>query len=243
MLNAIPNTMLIGISPFEVPDCALVAGLCRAGAVGVLDLGRDERRARRALSTLAADVSTPFGVRIPQGSDACPTWLPPQASLVILPSVEAMDTWRSFTVVVQVTSVSEARSAVSAGVDGLIAKGSESGGRVGDEAAFILLQRLVAEEFSVPIWVQGGVGMHTAAACIAGGAKGVVVDSQLALVRKSSFGLDFVDGGSGAARRLPEQKAYVVKLGDLKNAKNYPGSRTTQSRARSRYYTITVVSS
>ena len=143
MWNANPNSNLIGISPFEVPDSAVVAALCRAGVLGVLDLGRDERRSRRALGALAAEVSTSFGVRVPEGVEASPTWLPPQASLVILPHNASLDSWRSLTIFVQVTSVKEALSALAAGADGLIAKGSESGGCVGDEGSFILLQQLL----------------------------------------------------------------------------------------------------
>src|SRR5258708_3814335 len=46
-------------------------------------------------------------------------------------------------VLVQVVSVAEARAAKAAGAAGLIAKGSESGGRVGEETALVLLQRLL----------------------------------------------------------------------------------------------------
>ncbi len=52
--------------------------------------------------------------------------------------------------------------------------------------SFVLLQALV-REITLPIWVQGGVGLNTAAACIAGGAVGVVLDSQVALTRESSI--------------------------------------------------------
>ena len=78
------------------------------------------------------------------------------------------------------------RVAIAAGAHGLIAKGCEAGGRIGDETTFVLVQRL-ATELGVPVWAAGGIGEHTAAACIAGGATGVVLDSQLALVRESSL--------------------------------------------------------
>ena len=66
---------------------------------------------------------------------------------------------------VTVTSIDEALAAEAAGADGLIAKGNESGGRVGESSAFVLLQKLV-ERVATPIWVQGGIGPHTAAACL-----------------------------------------------------------------------------
>ncbi|MCH8108781.1 MAG: SDR family NAD(P)-dependent oxidoreductase, partial [Chloroflexi bacterium] len=40
---------------------------------------------------------------------------------------------------------------------------------------------------SLPVWVQGGIGMHTAAACYAGGAAGVVLDSQVLLAKESGI--------------------------------------------------------
>ena len=87
---------------------------------------------------------------------------------------------------VEVTSLDDAERAVAAGAAGLIAKGSEAGGVIGDEPAFVLLQRLV-RTLDVPIWVQGGIGLHTAAAAVAGGARGVVLDVQLALTRESTL--------------------------------------------------------
>ncbi len=69
---------------------------------------------------------------------------------------------------------------------GLIAKGSESGGPIGDTTAFVLLQQLLADPaIDLPIWCAGGIGRHTAAAAIAGGAAGVVLDAQLALVKEA----------------------------------------------------------
>ncbi|MFB4318043.1 SDR family NAD(P)-dependent oxidoreductase [Actinomadura sp. 21ATH] len=68
---------------------------------------------------------------------------------------------------------------------GIIARGREGAGRVGDLTTFVLLQRLLGDaRVGVPIWAAGGVGPHTAAAAVAGGAAGVVLDSQLALVRE-----------------------------------------------------------
>src|SRR5439155_777920 len=78
------------------------------------------------------------------------------------------------------SSISEAEVARAAGADALIAKGHEAGGWVGDETSFVLLQRLIAR-LGVPIWVQGGIGLHSVAAAYVAGAAGVVLDSQLLL--------------------------------------------------------------
>jgi acyl transferase domain-containing protein/NAD(P)H-dependent flavin oxidoreductase YrpB (nitropropane dioxygenase family)/NADP-dependent 3-hydroxy acid dehydrogenase YdfG len=85
-------------------------------------------------------------------------------------------------VVAEITSTPEAIDAAQ-GAHALIARGSEGGGRIGDLSSYILLQALMADDrVKLPIWVAGGVGMHSAAAAVAGGAVGVVLDVQLALV-------------------------------------------------------------
>jgi NAD(P)H-dependent flavin oxidoreductase YrpB (nitropropane dioxygenase family) len=89
-------------------------------------------------------------------------------------------------VFIEVTGSEEARIAQDLHADALIAKGQESGGIVGEETSFILLQRLL-REFSLPVWVHGGIGPHSIAACYAGGAAGVVLDSQLLLTAESSI--------------------------------------------------------
>ncbi len=184
-LASLPGPIL-GISPFDRPDVALVSAVTLSGATGVLDLGRDPSAAAEALAEAADAVPGQFGVRIQAGAGLETLDLPEQVSLVVCEAGASLDRWASHSVLVQVTSLEEARAAVEAGAHGVVAKGSESGGRIGEETAFVLLQRLVSE-LSVPIWVQGGVGLHTAAACIAGGAAGVVLDSQLSLVRESSL--------------------------------------------------------
>ena len=88
------------------------------------------------------------------------------------------------TILLETTSLPEAQLARDVGVDGLIAKGHEAGGRVGEETTLILLQRLLAQT-SLPVWAHGGIGLHTAAACYVAGAAGVVLDAQLALTRES----------------------------------------------------------
>jgi acyl transferase domain-containing protein/NAD(P)H-dependent flavin oxidoreductase YrpB (nitropropane dioxygenase family)/NADP-dependent 3-hydroxy acid dehydrogenase YdfG len=93
---------------------------------------------------------------------------------------------RRLTVLLEVTCLEQAQLGEQLRVDGLIAKGHEAGGWVGEETTFILLQRLLSQ-VHLPIWAQGGIGLHTAAACYAAGATGVVLDSQLALTRESQL--------------------------------------------------------
>ena len=57
------------------------------------------------------------------------------------------------------------------------------------DTSFVLLQkwRQFADKnaLTVPFWVRGGIGANTAAACLAGGARGVVLDSQVLLSRET----------------------------------------------------------
>ena len=89
----------------------------------------------------------------------------------------------------EATSVAEAAKAVEFGVTGIVLKGHEAGGRVGADTSFVLLQkwRQFADRngITIPFWVRGGIGANTATACVAGGARGVVLDSQVLLTRET----------------------------------------------------------
>jgi acyl transferase domain-containing protein/NAD(P)H-dependent flavin oxidoreductase YrpB (nitropropane dioxygenase family) len=86
----------------------------------------------------------------------------------------------------EVVTAEEALEAVVAGVEGLVVKGNESGGRIGEETTFLLLQRILGK-VPVPVWARGGIGLHTGAACLAAGAAGAVVDWQLGMVEESNL--------------------------------------------------------
>ncbi|OGQ91866.1 MAG: hypothetical protein A2289_11765 [Deltaproteobacteria bacterium RIFOXYA12_FULL_58_15] len=184
------NQLIIAITPFERPDAKLAAAAAHAGALAILDLGHDAVVAAEQLEALAAEIEV-FGVRVANRQLFNDLKLPQAVRTIVIDGATAktedFDTDRDL--LVQVTSLAEAKLAVDRGANGIIAKGNESGGRVGEETTFILLQRLV-KEIDLPIWAQGGIGLHTAAGCIAGGARGVVLDSQLALMRESAVTAD-----------------------------------------------------
>lgn len=90
------------------------------------------------------------------------------------------------TVFVEVTSLKEALAVKELPIDGLVAKGSESGGITSETTAYILLQE-IRKVTTLPVWVQGGIGLYSAAACYAAGAQGVVLDGQLLLARESAL--------------------------------------------------------
>ena len=121
-------------------------------------------------------------------------------------------------VLVEAVSVDEAVAAHQAAADGMIAKGSEAGGRIGDDTSFLLLQRLHGL-FPTPIYAQGGVGLHTAAACHVAGARGAVLDWQLCLVEESRLpaplrlALSRLDGSETSPVGLRLGDGYRLYLG------------------------------
>jgi acyl transferase domain-containing protein/NAD(P)H-dependent flavin oxidoreductase YrpB (nitropropane dioxygenase family)/NADP-dependent 3-hydroxy acid dehydrogenase YdfG len=174
--------------PTAEPNPRLVAAVARGGGLGVLDLGRGVGAARHALAETAHQVPDGFAVRPSPGCPVTPADLPAGVRLIVVDAaaMDQLPAWRPGVadrpVLVQVVSVEEARTALAAGAAGLVARGFEAGGRVGSLTAYMLLQTLLAEFPDARVWLAGGIGPHTAAAALAGGAAGVVLDSQLALV-------------------------------------------------------------
>ncbi len=212
--------MIIGVTPFGEPDARLAAAVSRAGGLGVLDLGLGDRRARDALARIRrlAVPSAPgfrYGVRIGHLCRLTPAdlvgdggpdtvILAPDAADAFRPVAELAARHR---VLVEVTDLAEALAAVRAGAHGLIARGSDGGGRIGDLSTFVLLQRLLADPgIDLPVWARGGIGPRTAAAAVAGGAAGVVLDSQLALLAESSL----PEATAAALRSMDGSETVVV---------------------------------
>ncbi|WP_203991239.1 type I polyketide synthase [Virgisporangium aurantiacum] len=177
------------MTPFGLPDARLVAAMRAAGVTGVLDLSRHDRRAEEELARAVRWVPGTFGVRLGVDVPAALIGdLPESVDLLVVPHgladrISAFGQGR--TVLVEVTDVDQAVAAVAAGADGLLARGSEAGGRVGGLTTFVLLQQVLGA-VPVPVWAWGGIGPHTAAAAVAGGAAGVVLDSALALLDEAT---------------------------------------------------------
>ena len=183
------NELVIGFCPLGEQNPRLVAAVSAAGGLGVLDLGTGDRRARQALADALRWATGPIGVRL---SDECA--LSPDALRDVHTIVLASETrWRpadfaAQLVLTEVVSVAEAVRAVEAGADGLIVRGSESGGRIGELGTFVLLQQVLADaRITVPVWAAGGIGERTAVAAVIAGAAGVVLDIQLALLAESEL--------------------------------------------------------
>jgi acyl transferase domain-containing protein/NAD(P)H-dependent flavin oxidoreductase YrpB (nitropropane dioxygenase family) len=175
----------------------------------VLDLGDGGWRSLRLL----AERSQPLSIRV---SGTCTASLREvrqtagcEIDLVILAADARWDIaevayWTR--VLVEVTNLDEARAAMVKGADGLVARGTESGGRVSEMSTFTLLQQLIADEsLYLPVWAAGGIGPRTAVACVVGGASGVLIDSQLALMPEA----DLPAGLMRALRRVDGTEAVT----------------------------------
>lgn len=197
---------MLVMTPTGYPDPSVVIAACRAGARGILDLefAPSLTDAKTALEKIAKHRQSPFGVKL---ANADRQWLAvldeftsEDLGCVVLAggdptaasSIVEHFRGRSIQVLWEATSLEEIEQGRQLGVDGLILKGHEAGGRVGDETTFVLLQRWRKEygpesARPVPAWVQGGIGLNTAAAVLAAGASGIVLESQLLLTKESSL--------------------------------------------------------
>lgn len=174
---------LLAVGPAGAGDLAVAVAARRAGYGGLLPLADGN------LDDLdrALDLVDSIGVVV-TASEPLDSTLPEAVELVLLREFEPSDLAAAIAplqapgraILVEVTTVESAAAAAQAGAMGLVAKGHEAGGFVGSETAFILLQRLLAQT-ALPIWVEGGVGPHTAAGCVAAGARGILLSQQLAL--------------------------------------------------------------
>ena len=180
------------------PDPRLAIAGSRAGAIGVLNLefSRDVETSLALLRTLHSRGRGRFGIQIGDNFTSIIDALAEKRTLsldvVILAGVvdshidDAISRVHAINskAIVVVTTLAQALSAEQHGADAVIARGHEAGGWVGDETSFVLLQRL-RTQIRIPLWLHGGIGLHSVAAAAAGGATGAVLDSQLLLSRES----------------------------------------------------------
>ncbi|MEA2591626.1 MAG: hypothetical protein QOD62_1457, partial [Actinomycetota bacterium] len=201
MMMSLPR--IVTLAPSGLSDPGVVVAGCRSGALGILDFGFrfDAEAAREAAVRAARYVGgRRFGLRLPASElgDAILDRLPGELDVFV--AVEGgfgRDAWAAAratlrragggaVAMAEVTSLAAAEAAAAAGFDALILAGHEAGGRGSDSSSFILLQG-VAARVAVPVWVRGGIGLRSAAACLAAGAAGVVLDGALLLARESAL--------------------------------------------------------
>ena len=228
-------------------DPSLAIAACRAGARGVLDLEfcADPIAAGAALARVAHFAGSRFGVQLRTDASfpfsvVLAASVKPERAIItggnrteLATRVRELRT-ASIEVLLEATDLCEATRGVELGVAGLILKGHEAGGRVGTDTSFIHLQkwRQYSDRSGVklPFWMRGGIGPNTAAACLAGGACGVVLDSHVLLARESQL-------REAARKQLAgldgsETAVLGVRLGELYRIYCRPDSPAAQQLAR-----------
>ncbi|MCU0839433.1 MAG: SDR family NAD(P)-dependent oxidoreductase, partial [Rhodospirillales bacterium] len=117
--------------------------------------------------------------------------------------------------------------------DGLVVKGHEAGGRVGEETTFILLQKAVSRQDG-PVYARGGLGGNGIAAARAVGAAGVVLDDQLLLLKESPVRLRaerYLKGFSGLETGIVGERWRFLEKPGFTHVKALRPAATTQSAA------------
>ncbi|MDP3294069.1 MAG: beta-ketoacyl synthase N-terminal-like domain-containing protein, partial [Nevskia sp.] len=192
---------VFAIAPADVAHPGIAAATARAGGTGLLDLefGGDDARAATTFSRLLSATDGRIGLRV----DAT------HAGLAGELIAEAGD--RALTLILTGTPAQQARIAAALALGGqhrvlveitdaadighfpfahhgVVAKGHEAGGWVGADTSYILAQKLLgntAVTGNLPVYMQGGIGVHSAAALRAMGAAGVIFEDQLLLLAES----------------------------------------------------------
>jgi acyl transferase domain-containing protein/NAD(P)H-dependent flavin oxidoreductase YrpB (nitropropane dioxygenase family)/NAD(P)-dependent dehydrogenase (short-subunit alcohol dehydrogenase family)/acyl carrier protein len=205
------------VTPFEVPDVRLALAAQAAGALAVLHLGRDRDSAEAAMRELADRSSAGFGVCLADTSLA-DIALPKQVTTVLLPWGVKPPKKAGLEILWQVRSVAQALEALAGKAKAVVLKGCEGAGACGEESTFLLFQQLVApcREANVELYLQGGVGVHTAAAYLALGATGVIFDSQMAGMLECSAPAELKAAFgrlSGSEIRVVEGYHYYLRPG------------------------------
>lgn len=195
---------ILVLTPSTALDPSIAIAACRAGGCGILDLEYcvDSARAVEALRRLEEFTTTDFAIKLGVGSDAHIQGLlsdfPARLKRVLIAGNALSDLAEMIRqlrehdvkILIEATSRQEIEAAAKCQPAGIVLKGQEAGGRVGDDTAFILIQqwqrwRKANPDQNIAAYVQGGIGTHTATACAAAGIQGVVLDTQLLLTRES----------------------------------------------------------
>ncbi len=182
---------LLIVSPFEVPNPALALETIKTGAYPVLHLGRNQQEAQKALDIMSESTTKPFGVCFVDETSV-KLKLPSNVDRIIFPADMNISVSKNIEKLCQVHSLDEATKVIDSGINNIIVKGNEGTGKVSAQSSFILFQSIANKYLNkgINIYIQGGVGIHTSAACLALGAKGVIMDSQISLFSECGLSKD-----------------------------------------------------
>ena len=169
-------------TPCESQDFGLYEEARAAGARAYLDLGREPSLSGALLRMLST--GSDHGIRVHAQTTLNASELPESISHILTSELSLISVFsqdESLKVIAEVCSPEEAITAEESGAKGLVVRGNECGGRGGELSSFLLLQHVLAAT-NLPVWLDGGVGIDTAAGAIWAGAQGVVLSDHFALM-------------------------------------------------------------
>lgn len=195
------NFDVLTITSADLAHAGLALTAARAGAVGVLDLEfvTEPSRALHNFERLLAGTTGRVGLRVTANAVSLAHRLIATAdarrlTVILAGPVGQLAELRS-TIGLRshdlcLAEIVSAAEAIAAQVlaDGLVARGHEAGGWVGEDSSFLMLQKL-SGKLSKRWFVQGGIGLRASAACRVAGASGVVLDDALLLLAESPLAL------------------------------------------------------
>lgn len=169
---------ILMLNPYVNFDLDFAQLVVDSGGFPILHISGELPEIILEISKFSEEFTGEFGVQLDiLPAVSCP--LPKNLELIILPANALTPDFdfQGKKIIYQLTNVSQLDNLKDKDIFGIIAKGSESAGLVDECTSFILLQALLSKTV-LPIWVQGGVGVHSAAALLGIGAAGVVLDYQ-----------------------------------------------------------------
>jgi acyl transferase domain-containing protein/NAD(P)H-dependent flavin oxidoreductase YrpB (nitropropane dioxygenase family)/NAD(P)-dependent dehydrogenase (short-subunit alcohol dehydrogenase family)/phosphopantetheinyl transferase/acyl carrier protein len=175
-------------------DSGIIEEVSHAGGLGIVD------HVTAGPAAIRVNPGVPHGVRV-HARDIRDLAVSPDIKLILIPLEDMSDPSAlgpnslkesPLPVVVEVGSAEDALKAEKAGAAALIARGNEGPGWVSETNGFVLVQKILAV-CNLPLFLQGGVGLRTAAGAVAAGASGVVLDVHLLMTDGSAVPRPFQD--------------------------------------------------
>ena len=190
-------------TPAGYNNASLAITASRAGAVGILnaELTTNPHLILNQLNFLSRKAIGEYGIKLSTAEDrvlsAIVNYAQKGLRWVIFDGefVKSSQEWISklkqydINVLAELKTIESPEIRLDDVVDGLVLKGNESGGFVGESSCFILLQKWL-NQTKLPLFLRGGVTPYVAAASSAVGAAGGVIDSQILLLEESPLAKD-----------------------------------------------------
>jgi acyl transferase domain-containing protein/NAD(P)H-dependent flavin oxidoreductase YrpB (nitropropane dioxygenase family)/NAD(P)-dependent dehydrogenase (short-subunit alcohol dehydrogenase family)/acyl carrier protein len=161
-------------NPFNLLDKESALSIINSGGYPIIKV---DKVSNNEIEQFSKEINSKFGIAI-NDITRLGSSLPDNIEYIISPINKKTPISDSKKIIYQVTSLEQALEAQNRDAFGIIAKGNESGGCIGEDSSFILFQKII-KNINIPVWLQGGIGLHTSAALITMGASGIVLDYQL----------------------------------------------------------------